>query len=78
MTNSHSPGQRTWPTAYPGFILEPLPAESTVEAAERRVAEAERLRACALILPDPCTRRTADAQLASAQADLKALGRRHA
>jgi hypothetical protein len=78
MTNSYSSGQSTWPTVYSGFILEPLPGESPVEVAERRTAEAERLLSCALILPDPCARRTADAQLASAQAALKALRSRRA
>ena len=72
MTNSYLPAQPPWPTAYPRFVLESLPGEKPVEAAERHVAEAKCLRSHAMFQPDPCARRTADAYLASAQAELKA------
>jgi hypothetical protein len=69
VTNFYSPA---WPTAYP-FVEGPLPGETPVQTAERSIAEAKCMKFAASVQPDPCERRAADAWLASAQAELKAL-----
>lgn len=78
MTNFHPPARDTFLTAYPIFVQESLPGEDPVEAAESRAAYAECLRLDAMIQIDPCARRAADAQLASALAELKVLRSRRA
>jgi hypothetical protein len=78
MTNFHPLARATFLKADPIFDQEPLPGEDPVEAAESRAAHADCLRLDALIQLDPCARRAADHQLASAQAELKVLRSRPA
>lgn len=78
MTNFHPLARATFLKADPIFDQESLPGEDPVVAAESRAAFADCLRLDVMIQLDPCARRAADAQLASAQAELKVLRSRPA